>query len=145
MARVICCMFRTDRMRRRISIRLGMRAYRGLFRNKAFLELFQNGVQLIAERVVEHLFFANLRPEPAMRVIDEPVKLFLEPAALLYRKIIEIAVRTREDDAHLLFHRQRLKLSLFENFHQAFAAVELRQRSAVEVGAKLCKCSQTAV
>src|SRR5215469_4619120 len=107
MALVICCVFLTERMRRRISIRLGMCGCR-LLRLEARLELLDCGFQLSAQLVIQHFLGADLVPDAAMRVVHETVELFLEPAALLYREIVEVALGAGEDDHDLFFNRQRL-------------------------------------
>src|SRR5436305_9510601 len=61
MALVICCVFLTDRMRRRMSIRLGM-AYSGGCRfavlgHKALFELLEHVLDLALEVVIDRLLF----------------------------------------------------------------------------------------
>src|SRR5579864_2270867 len=85
MALVICCVFFTDRMRRRMSIRLGMRGYRGLVRHEPRLELYNRGLHFVAEGVVQSLLVPNLVEDVAVRVLDEAIQLFFELAALLHR------------------------------------------------------------
>src|SRR5256885_960992 len=69
MALVICCVFFTERMRRRMSIRLGI-ALRGLLLlgGEAPFELLDGVLQLRAQRVIQRLLLTNLRPDPRMRV-----------------------------------------------------------------------------
>src|SRR5271166_2548878 len=108
MALVICWVLRTERMRRRMSIRLGIEG-RGLLLlgSKSRLELLDGALQLAAQRVIERLLFADLRPNGRMGVIDERVKILFKSAALFHGQIVEKTGCSREDDGHLLFHGQR--------------------------------------
>src|SRR5436305_88752 len=56
MALVICCVFFTERIRRRISIRLGMCRYRLQLRQEAGLEFFDERDDLAAQLVIQRLF-----------------------------------------------------------------------------------------
>ena len=80
MALVICCVFLTERMRRRMSIKLGMSGYR-LFRYEAGFELFDGVGHLFAQVVVERLLGADVIEDGGVRVLDEPVELLFEFAA----------------------------------------------------------------
>src|SRR5436305_8279232 len=82
MALVICCVFLTERMRRRISIRLGMRCFRVLLRHKALFEFGYGGRDVGAQRVIQSLFDADLFPHGWMRVVHEAVEFLFELAAL---------------------------------------------------------------
>src|SRR5690348_13564674 len=59
MALVICCVFLTERMRRRISIRLGMCRYRRHLRHEARLELLDQRGHLAAQFVVQRLLLGD--------------------------------------------------------------------------------------
>src|SRR5579863_9678407 len=84
MAFVICCVLRTERMRRRMSIRLGIGSRgRLLVGDKSRLELLDRVLQLVAQRVIERFLFADLRPDGWVGVIDECVKILFELAAPL--------------------------------------------------------------
>src|SRR5579864_8595792 len=85
MALVICCVFLTERMRRRISMRLGMGGCRHL-RDEALLEFLNDAVHFAAQLVVQILLLADLLQQRAVRVVDIAVELGLEPAALLDRQ-----------------------------------------------------------
>src|SRR4029077_3397994 len=99
MAFVICCVLRTERMRRRMSIRLGIGS-RGLLLlcDKSRLELLDRVLQLAAQRVIEGLLFPDLRPNRWMGIIDKCVKILLEPAAPLHGQIVKKTGSSREDD-----------------------------------------------
>src|SRR5580700_6870154 len=88
MALVICCVFFTERMRRRISIRLGMRGYR-LFRCKAGFKLLNRIVEFAAQAVVEGLLGADLFEDGGMRAVNETVELFFELTAAFDWQIVE--------------------------------------------------------
>src|SRR5262245_34770272 len=105
MALVICCVFLTERIRRRMSIRLGMCGYGWLFRREPALELLEDGGQLVSQFVVKRFLFANLGQRGAMRIVHEPVQFLLEFAAPLYGQIIQVGVGAGEDDEDLLFDR----------------------------------------
>src|SRR5579871_2661231 len=102
MALVICCVLRTERMRRRMSIRLGMRFNGRMFGDETFLEFFDDGGDLAAQGVVEGFLFHNLGQQGAVRVVDEAVELFFELTHLFNRKIVQVALCTGEDDEDLL-------------------------------------------
>src|SRR5262249_26502899 len=62
MALVICCVLRTERTRRRISIRLGIylgAGSCGFLLNEASLEFLEHGIQLALESVIKILLLAN--------------------------------------------------------------------------------------
>src|SRR5262249_23280292 len=126
MALVICWVFFTDRMRRRISIRLGMGGGRQL-RYEPGLELLDGRSQLGAQRVVQRLLGPDIFEDRTMRVVHQAVKLLLKLPADFHWQIVQIPLRAGEDNYYLLFQRERLILSLLENFHQVFPSIELIQ------------------
>src|SRR5579864_7119694 len=77
MALVICCVFLTERMRRRMSIRLGM----SQLRNEAGFDLLDDRLDLGAQGVVQGLLGADLVPQRPVRVVHKPVQLLFEFAA----------------------------------------------------------------
>src|ERR1035437_4985632 len=87
MALVICCVFLTERMRRRISIKLGMRLCRCVLRHEASLELFDNGLDLGGEIRIQNFLGADLVEHAAVRVVHEAIQLGFELAADFDRKI----------------------------------------------------------
>src|SRR5947207_7471998 len=80
MALVICCVFLTERMRRRISIRLGMGGF-GLVRDEARLVLVEQLGDAAAQIVVERLLGADIVENLAMRGFGEGIETGLELAA----------------------------------------------------------------
>src|ERR1039458_2707311 len=69
---VICCVFLTERMRRRMSIRLGMRRFRGfLIGHEPRLEFFHRSLEFAAQLIVQRLLGANFVPQSAVGVFDE--------------------------------------------------------------------------
>src|SRR5438270_8772332 len=124
MALVICCVLRTDRIRRRMSIRLGIAA-RGLLllRGETLFELFHRAFQLAAQRVIQGFLFPNLRPDGGMGIIDIPVKPLFEFPAAFDGQIVQESAGSGEDNGHLLLDWKRLKLFLLENLNQPAAAI----------------------
>src|SRR5690242_18899795 len=101
MAFVICCVFLTLRIRRRMSIRLGMGARRHL-RYEPALELLDHALQPGAKLVVKVLLRPDLVEQRAVRVVHEAVQLGFELAALLYRQVVQVSVGAGENDQDLL-------------------------------------------
>src|ERR1700683_1728429 len=93
MALVICCVFFTERMRRRISIKLGMHGYRLLIRYKAGFEFFNGIAEFGAQTIVESFLGADLFEDGGVRALNEPVEFLFELAALFDGKIVEEALR----------------------------------------------------
>src|SRR5207302_7970844 len=58
---------------------------------------------------------------------------------------VQVAVCPRENDEHLLFHRQRHKLILLEHLRKSLAARELRLGGSVQFGTKLREGRQLAI
>src|SRR5574341_580720 len=126
MALVICCVLRTERMRRRISMRLGMSveswppiAERSLirgdflpFRQEALLELGEHRLELVAELalVVKRFLGGDLPQHFRTSVLQVSVQLRLEGAALLHRQVVQETVGAGEDDDNLFLDRRRLVL-----------------------------------
>src|SRR5204863_5914318 len=69
MALVICCVFFTERMRRRISIKLGMGFCRRVLRQESSLEFLDNAFYLRREVGVQRLLRPDLLQHAAMRVL----------------------------------------------------------------------------
>src|ERR1017187_3650421 len=145
MALVICCVFLTERMRRRISIKLGMRLCRWVLRHEARLELFDNGLYLGGEVRVQDLLSADFVEHAAVRVIHEAVQLGFELTADIHWQIVQVALGAGPDNHDLLFDGQGLILVLFEDLDEVLAAIELLLRRLVEVAAELGKRGQFAI
>src|ERR1017187_7575043 len=145
MALVICCVFLTERMRRRISIKLGMRLCRWVLRHEARLELFDNGLYLGGEVRVQDLLSADFVEHAAVRVIHEAVQLGFELTADMHWQIVQVALGAGPDNHDLLFDGQGLILVLFEDLDEVLAAIELLLRRLVEVAAELGKRGQFAI
>ncbi len=152
MALVICCVFLTERIRRRMSIRLGIADYRPACPAPAAADEVNrclNSVSMFlisALRASSMAFFSRIVLEDSgVRVLDEAVQLGFKPAHLLHRNVVQKAVGSGEDDQHLLFKRQRLILTLLEDFDQTAAAIELLLRGFVEIGAELRECGELAI
>ncbi len=96
MALVICCVFFTERMRRRMSIKLGMRGYRLVVRHEAGLEFLDRRRSSWPFSASSSAFFSRISSKMVgMRVFDEAVQLLFELAALLHRQIVQEALRCR--------------------------------------------------
>src|ERR1019366_6222679 len=132
MALVICWVFLTERMRRRISIKLGMRLCRWVLRYEARLELFDDGLDLAGEVCVEDLLSADFVEHGAVRVVHEAVQLGFELAADIHREIVQVALGAGPDNHDLFFDGQRLILILLEDLDEVLAAIELLLGSLVE-------------
>src|SRR5579864_3243334 len=73
MALVICCVFLTERIRRRMSIRLGMRRYRGLLGDEAGFKLHDHGDHFRPQCVVQSLLGPDFFKDAGVRILDEAV------------------------------------------------------------------------
>src|SRR5258708_32774350 len=80
MALVICCVFLTERMRRRISIKLGIGFCRGVLRHEAGLELFDNGLHLGRAVRVEPFVVADSIQHGLARIFPDAGELSFEVA-----------------------------------------------------------------
>src|SRR5437764_4525208 len=110
MAFVICCVFFTERMRRRMSIRLGMAlSGRGGGRRcgafggagETLLAFRDSSLHLGLQTIVEDLLFANRLKNRRMRVVNELVQLFFKGPALFHREIVEESAGSGKDDENL--------------------------------------------
>src|SRR6185437_8059181 len=144
MALVICWVFFTERMRRRMSIKLGMCGYR-LVGGEAGFEFLDGRGHLGFEIVTQRLLGADLIEDGGVAVFEEAVEFLLELTATLDWDVIEETLGSGEDDRNLLFERQGLVLVLFENRGEVLAAIELLLRSLVEIGAELGEGRERAI
>ena len=123
MALVICCVFLTERIRRRRSIRFGMLARGGsllVAHQERGFEFAEGGFERGLQIVVDLRFLAKLIEDAAVALgLQVIVETLLEGAALRDRQVVEIAVGTGVDDRNLLFDRQWLILALLQNFGEA--------------------------
>src|SRR6185437_15714411 len=114
--------------------------------NETFLEGVQGLLGLRANGVVECFLFAQVFQQARVIRFDERIELALEAPAFGDFEIVEIAIRTGENNQHLLFDGQRLILILLQDFDQALAAGELRLRGLIELlGAELRERGELAV
>ena len=79
------------------------------------------------------------------RSIDVLVQALLELAQLIDLHVVEQALRAGVDDQNLLGERQRLVLSLLQDFRQALAAGQLLLRGFIEIAAELRERRQFAI
>src|SRR3954468_21922148 len=79
-ALVICCVFLTERIRRRRSMRDGISGRRGLSRGEVRAELLDRLVQRRLQLVVELLLLADAAEELRIARFDETVELGLVAA-----------------------------------------------------------------
>src|SRR5690349_8726663 len=104
MALVICWVFFTERIRRRMSIRLGMSGFRQV-RDEAGLELFDQLHHPAAQLVVQDFLRGNVGKHLPVGILSEPVQFRFELAADFDWEIVEVALGAREDDQDLLLER----------------------------------------
>src|SRR5271156_3546223 len=137
-----------EKCRHRVGlVGLGRRRWSGLHGCfEALFECVQRFLRFGAVGVVERFLFAQRFQQAAVIRLDEGIQLLFETATLADRKIVEILIGSRENDQHLIFDVERLGLILFQNFHQALAARELRLRGFVELlGAELREGREIAI
>ena len=104
MALVICCVFFTDRMRRRRSIRFGISVCRGplVLRDEALLELRQRVFDLLAQGIVENLLLADLVEHGAGLPVQVSVERLFKHAALRYGEIVQKEKQLTDEAEKLL-------------------------------------------
>src|SRR6478672_5633611 len=112
MALVICCVFLTERMRRRMSIKLGIGFCRWVLGKEPRLELFDDRLYLGGEIRVESLLCADFVQQRTVRIVQEAVQLRFELPADGDFEIVQIAFGSGPDDHDLLFDGQWLILVL---------------------------------
>ena len=151
MALVICCVFLTLRMRRRMSIRLGI-SYASL--RPAFAAADVNRCLNSLSTVLiccssarrQSLLLADRLQHPGLRVLHKPVELGFEPADIFHRNIVEDSRCVPAKMISTCFSTgKRRVLALLQNFDQALAAIELLLRSLVEIRAELRERRQFAI
>src|SRR5262245_62232617 len=79
-----------------------------------------------------------------MRAFNEVVEVLLERPAFFHGKIVEKRIGAGVDDEHLLLDGERRILPLLQNLGQTAAAIELRLRRLIELGAELRECRELA-
>src|SRR5206468_429718 len=94
MAFVSCWVFFTDRMRRRISKRLGMLRGLPLAGLELLLRFLDHGDQLCLDVVVDRLLVLKFLQKSRVAGVDKAVERRLERAALIDSDVIEEAVGT---------------------------------------------------
>ena len=68
-----------------------------------------------------------------MTRVQKPVQILFKWTAIGDFKVIEQAIRARENHGDLLLNRKRHVLILFQNFRQPLPAIQLCQRRFVQV------------
>src|ERR1051326_360926 len=140
MARVIFCVDWTERIRRWMSRRVAIAPLRrldALRRHEFRLGVGDSLGERLAHRVGKLPLVADLREGLRLLPLEPAVEEGLELAHVLYRHVVEQALRARVDDRHLLLDRQRRVLALLKELPQASAARELDLRRAIEIRAEL--------
>src|SRR5215472_18420589 len=125
-ARVICCVFFTERMRRRKSRSVGIvvrqpeslacRSSRG--HGEALLERLDGGLDFRLDAIVECLLRRDVLQYRRIICLRELQELAFEAADLRHGDSIEPAGSTHLNDQDLLLCWQRHILILFQNFRQ---------------------------
>ena len=88
--------------------------------NDPSVALFYEGNALAGNVLAQQLTLINSK--------DEAVKLFFERPALLHWDIVQVSLVARENDQHLLLHRDRRILALLQDFNHPRAARQSRAR-----------------
>src|SRR3954466_15777416 len=89
MALVICCVFLTERMRRRKSMRLGMAQ---LLLTETAFQFADSGSQVGLQSVIENLLLADRCQNRRLGIFEELVELGFEGAAIFDGDIVEQAL-----------------------------------------------------
>ena len=106
-----------------------------MFKNP--FELFHRLVHLGAEFAIQFALLENVVVNVRMLRLDESVELLLVFLQGRNRQLIDKSVSAGEDDQDLFFHWNRLVLSLFQQFHQSAATVELSLGRLIQIRAEL--------
>src|SRR5215471_4552484 len=106
------------------------------------LEFFGGSLQLGLQRVAELLFPSDLGQQLTFARGEVFRQLVLELLHPLHGHLIQVTVLRGPDHDHLDLDRNWVVLLLLENLHNAFAAIDLRLRFFVEVGAELSERRQ---
>src|SRR5262249_13064103 len=136
---VICCVFLTARIRRRRSISDGIWTLPALAAcwpscdgcfpgREVACEFLHCRVEPALQLIVELLLFDYPREHLRIPRLDELEQFGLEGAHFRHRDVVQIPVRSREDDRHLPFDPQRLVLRLLEDLDEPGPSIELRLR-----------------
>src|SRR5205809_1015607 len=141
-ARVIFCVDSTDRIRRRMSRRVAMRAgpLRGLdaLGGHELRHRVVHGLrEALAQRVRDLLLVADLGEDPGTLALEPTVEVRLEVRDRVHRQVVEQSLGPREDDGNLLLDGHRPVLALLQDLDHALAARELHLGRTVEVAAEL--------
>src|SRR5205809_171687 len=141
-ARVIFCVDSTDRIRRRMSRRVAMRAgpLRGLDAlggHELRLCVVHGLREALAQRVRDLLLVADLGEDPGTLALEPTVEVRLEVRDRVHRQVVEQSLGPREDDGNLLLAGHRPVLALLQDLDHALAARELHLGRTVEVAAEL--------
>src|SRR5213083_611713 len=141
-ARVIFCVDSTDRIRRRMSRRVAMRAgpLRGLDAlggHELRLRVVHGLREALAQRVRDLLLVADLGEDPGTLALEPTVEVRLEVRDRVHRQVVEQSLGPREDDGNLLLDGHRPVLALLQDLDHALAARELHLGRTVEVAAEL--------
>src|SRR5262245_21188167 len=133
MAFVNCCVFLTDRIRRRMSRRLGMSGRPTSLSFELFLCFFQRRRELTLNIVVECFLLANPCQKARLAGVEESIEGLLKGSTLGNLQFIQKTVSAGVDDRHLLLDGQRYVLILFQNFRETLASRKLGLRALVQV------------
>src|SRR5262245_34247457 len=145
MARVICCVLLTLRIRRRRSMRAGTFPGSGLRGLERGAELGEGGLQLVAHVALQVLLLGDGLQDLREAALQESVQLLLVAPAVWDRDAVEEAVGGGVDDRDLLLHRQGLVLVLLQDLGQALAAGQGGLGGLVEVAGEHRERRQLAV
>src|SRR5580658_831878 len=154
-ARVICWLLFTERMRRRKSrsvaiwCRYARTLLRGLLRyrgGEALLEFADGFLDFGSDPIIESLFLGDVFEYGGCAGLDVLQHFLFKASYFVDRNRIQQAAGSDEDAEHLFFDRQRSVLVLFQDFREALPAAKLRLGRFVElIGAELREGRQIAV
>src|SRR5690606_37487678 len=140
MARVICDMFRTLRIRRRISRGLATAPYPSCLSRLAplaevvrILEFLRRPLETVHDVVGERLVGADRLENLRVRCAQELEVLLLELAHPIDRHVVDVAVTASPKDRDLFLDRKRAVLRLLENLGHDLSALDLAAGRPVEV------------
>src|SRR5947208_2986375 len=149
-ARVIFCVDSTDRIRRRMSRRVAMRAgpLRGLDAlggHELRLRVVHGLREALAQRVRDLLLVADLGEDPGTLALEPTVEGRLDVRDRVHRQVVEQSLGPREDDGNLLLGGHLPVLALIQDLVHALAARALHLGRTVEVAAELREGRQLAI
>src|SRR6185312_9230735 len=116
-----------------------------VLRDEILLELLQRGMDAVAQIVVERFFRGNVLEQLRLRRVEVGIQSVLECPNLFHLQVIEVALRSGEQNNHLFLGREGMELRLLQQLGKARSAVELVLRDLVQIAAELRESGQLTV